>query len=125
MKTRNLLILATVAASLAFEAGVAQAVGPVTPFWDRVAQRQARRTPWHGGYYNTAWGQPVAVVVPPNVELQTEWSWGVTGTEVTPIWHQYRRHYPGGDPGGAQYGFTPPWSYHTDQFGYYYVRGPW
>ena len=45
---------------------------------------------------------------------------------MTPIYHQFRRSYPGPFAGGGQ-GFypTPTWPSHTDQFGVYYVRGPW
>ena len=51
---------------------------------------------------------------------------GVTQTEMMPIYHQFRRPYPG-DGAGMGVGFlsTPRWPSHTDQFGVYYVRGPW
>jgi hypothetical protein len=93
----------------------------------RVAKRvAANQTPWHKGYYDPAWGQPHALVVPPTVDAQTKYSWGVANTERSVITHQFRRRYPGGF-GAGQYGFMPtpaqPW--HTDQFGTYYVRGPW
>jgi hypothetical protein len=83
-------------------------------------------SPWHGDYYHTMWGEPVALVVPPNKELQTHWNWGVAQTAITPIWHQYNRAYPGPFVAGGK-GFrpTPNWPSSTDQFGVYYVRGPW
>ena len=87
-----------------------------------------RRTsyPWHGNYYHTGWGIPVALVVPPHVEYQTHWGWGVGNTRVTPICHQYHRHWPGpGSYDRKMFKPTPPWPSDTDQFGVYYVRGPW
>ena len=82
--------------------------------------------PWHGGYYHSAWGMPVALVVPPKAELQTHWGWGVGNTRVTTTWHQFRRNYPGpAQYNHAQFQPTPYWPSDTDQFGVYYVRGPW
>jgi len=82
--------------------------------------------PWHGAYYHTAWGMPVAVVVPPTAELQTHWGWGVGNTRVTPICPQFERNWPGpGTYTRSQFRPTPPWPSDTDQFGAYYVRGPW
>jgi hypothetical protein len=82
--------------------------------------------PWNGSYYSVEWGMPVALVVPPTAEVQTHWGWGVGNTRVTPICSQYSPNYPG--PGIYQRGMfrpTPPWPSDTDQFGFYYVRGPW
>jgi hypothetical protein len=93
---------------------------------DRVAQRQSQTYPWHGDYYDTAWGMPVAVLVPPTAETQTNWGWGVGGTTITPIQHQFQRNYPG--PGAYNRNWfrpTPPWPSNTNQFGDYYIRGPW
>jgi hypothetical protein len=81
---------------------------------------------WNGGYYNVAWGAPVALVVPPTAEVQTHWGWGVGNTRITPICSQFKRPWPG--PGSYDRGAfrpTPPWPSDTDQFGVYYVRGPW
>jgi len=91
-----------------------------------INHRQSLRYPWHGNYYNTTWGAPVALVVPPNVENQTHWGWGVGNTRVTPIRHQFGRSW----PGQSQYNrdmfqHTPRWPADTDQFGTYYIRGPW
>jgi hypothetical protein len=94
----------------------------------RVSYRQSQTYPWHGGYYDTAWGTPVALVVPPTAEAQTHLGWGVGATRVTPIQHQFQRAYPGAGVGGyTRSGFrpTPPWPSSTDQFGDYYIRGPW
>ena len=80
---------------------------------------------WAGNYYHTMWGQPVALVVPPTAELQTHWNWGVAQTRVTPICQQFGRAYPGPYAGGRGFLPTPRWPSSTDQFGVYYVRGPW
>lgn len=80
---------------------------------------------WAGCYYHTMWGQPVALIVPPTAELQTHWNWGVAQTSVTPIWPQFSRNYPGPYFGGRGFAPTPRWPSSTDQFGVYYVRGPW
>jgi hypothetical protein len=80
---------------------------------------------WACGYYHTMWGQPVALIVPPTAELQTHWNWGVAQTSVTPIWPQFSREFPGPYYGGRGFAPTPRWPSSTDQFGVYYVRGPW
>ena len=92
----------------------------------RVAYRQSQTYPWHGGYYDSAWGTPVAVVVPPTAESQTHWGWGVGATRVTPIQHQYQRAYPGASVySRSAFRATPRWPSSTDQLGDYYIRGPW
>ncbi len=96
-----------------------------TPLRNKNAKFKAQQQPWHGGYYHLAWGEPVALVVPPTAGRQTKWAWGVTNTEVRPIWHQYERAYPGPFGGGAGFAPQPYWPSSTDQFGVYYIRGPW
>lgn len=96
--------------------------------WDRYARRRASSLSWHNRYNNAAYGTPVALVVPPTAEYQTDYAWGVSGTRVTPIWHQFGRAYPGGGYGyGGGGGFiaTPPWPSDTTQTGVHYIRGPW
>ena len=81
---------------------------------------------WHGSYYNVAWGMPVALVVPPTARAHVNWGWGVGGTRVAPICPQFTRNWPGPatyDP--RVFRPTPHWPSDTDQFGIYYVRGPW
>ena len=82
--------------------------------------------PWHGYYYDTSYGLPVALVVPPTAENQTHWGWGVGNTRITPIYPQFQLVPPGPGPYGRT-GFqpTPGQPTDTDQFGVYYVRGPW
>jgi len=89
-------------------------------------QRYAAMQPWHAGYVHAGWGSPVALVVPPTAENQTHWGWGVGGTRITRIHPQFQLGY----PGPAQYNreafqAMPRWPSDTDQFGVYYVRGPW
>jgi hypothetical protein len=84
----------------------------------------ANRTPWDRGYYDPAWGQPHALVVPPTAERQSNYQWGVCGTTSTPIYHQFRRPLPSVYIGGG-YQPMPVQPSSTDQFGVYYVRGPW
>lgn len=93
---------------------------------NRWGERYARTMPWHGQYYYAPWGAPVSLVVPPTSNMQGSMGWGVTQTEMRPIYHQFARPYPG-DGAGQGVGFlsTPRWPSHTDQFGVYYVRGPW
>lgn len=88
---------------------------------------RASLTNWHGAYCAVDWGTPVALVCPPNAGRQTKYNWGVTNTQVVPISHQFGRNYPGPGAAGGGVGFlpTPIWPNSTDQFGIYYVRGPW
>jgi hypothetical protein len=93
-----------------------------------LAYRQSQSLPWHNAYYHVMYGVPVALVVPPNAEYQSQYGWGVGGSRVTPIYHQFTRPYPG--PGPFRDGppvFLPPphWPSDTTQFGVYYIRGPW
>ena len=93
--------------------------------WDRTARRRASTLSWHDRYSNAQYGMPVALVVPPTAAYQTDWSWGVSGTRITPTWHQFGRTYPGPGGGGGGFRPTPLWPSDTDQFGVHHVRGPW
>jgi hypothetical protein len=124
MKHMFILALASVAITLlcsdfALAAGYGSLKG-------RRAHNKAQTYSWQGGYYDSAWGMPLALVVPPKVESQVKYSWGVGSTRVVPIEHQFGRYYPG--PAAydkANFRATPAWPTDTDQFGVYYVRGPW
>jgi hypothetical protein len=81
---------------------------------------------WHGDYYDTAWGMPVAVLVPPQARTQTNYAWGIGGTTVTAVQPQFKHI----EPPYSKYNRdafqpTPPWPSNTNQFGDYYIRGPW
>jgi len=93
---------------------------------NKAALYRASQTPWHGGYYYTQWGAPVALLIPPTAEMHTDYAWGVPSTRVSRNDHQFQRPYPGNGYGGG-YGFlpTPQYPADTQQFGVYYVRGPW
>ena len=96
--------------------------------WNNMAAYRQQWTSWHGDYYYTAWGTPVSLVVPPTAEMTTDYHWGVGGTRITPIYHQFRPGFPGyGPPGVGPVAFrpTPRWPSDTNQFGVYYNRGPW
>ena len=99
---------------------------------DYIAQRRAATQSWHAGYSHTQYGAPVALMVPPTARMQTRWGWGVSQSTMSPIYQQFERPYPGqagsGQPDSGTGGGllpTPRWPSHTDQFGVYYVRGPW
>ena len=89
------------------------------------ARWRASMRPWHGRYYNVQYGQPLALVVPPTAELQTDYGWGVPASRMTRIDHQFQRPWPNGY--WTPYGFlaAPQWPNDTRQFGTYYIRGPW
>ncbi|MBI3838231.1 MAG: hypothetical protein HY288_09905, partial [Planctomycetia bacterium] len=73
------------------------------------ARWRASLRPWHGRNYNVQYGTPLALVVPPTAELQTDYTWGVTSSRVSRINHQFQRPWPNGYL--APHGFrpTPPW----------------
>ena len=107
-------------------------VGQGSPFYalapgtygDVWARGQAANQPWHGDYYYLKTGQPTALVVPPNVVMQQNYSWGVSQNTVTPVYHQFGYGPASGSAPGI-FKATPYWPSHTDQFGIYPVRGPW
>jgi hypothetical protein len=86
----------------------------------------AQNRPWHGNYYYQPYGQPTALVVPPTVSMRQTYSWGVSQNLMYPVHHQFGRNASSpGAAGPGQFRPTPNWPSHTDQFGVYYVRGPW
>jgi hypothetical protein len=91
---------------------------------DYSAYNQSMQKPWHGNYYWLRTGQPTALVVPPTVTMQSNYSWGVSQNTMTPVWHQFSGKAANGG-GGGMFHATPYWPSHTDQFGVYPVRGPW
>jgi len=111
------------AAAVAAAAVLAKEVRAELP--QTYAYRQGQRLPWHNGFYDVAWGEPVALVVPPTAEFQSNYGWGVGGTRVSPIYHQFGRPFPGYGGGGGAFLPTPVQASDTQQFGVYYIRGPW
>ena len=117
------MILLAVTVLAAIGNSVAQAGGNRG---NRIALRHAQTMPWHGPYYNMAYGAPLGLVVPPTANFQTKMGWGVSQSEMVPIYHQFYRAYPGEGFGSTMtFSATPNWPSHTDQFGVYYIRGPW
>lgn len=112
---RSLLILAIVAAT-----GLADAGGPV--MWPLY---RATRYNWNGNYAHQQYGQPVAMVVPPTANLQTNWRWGVGSSRISRIDHQFGRNFPGMGSADGPYQPEPVWPQDTTQFGVYHVRAPW
>jgi len=80
---------------------------------------------WNRNYAHTDYGQPVALVVPPTANLQTNYGWGVASSRISRIEHQFQRNFPGYGRFGGPFRPTPVWPSDTTQFGVYYVRGPW
>jgi hypothetical protein len=132
------LLTFTFAAAVMLAAAAVQAGGPYCDecpsqrgmtHADRYAAHAASRVPWHGQYYHTEWGRPLALVVPPTANNYTSWGWGVPSYRMMPLHHQFARRYPGPGAGAGGAGFpvypTPPWPSDTEQFGVYHVRGPW
>ncbi|MGI9456467.1 MAG: hypothetical protein ACR2NU_07890 [Aeoliella sp.] len=110
------LFAATIAAERA-QAVQARYMWPLT---------RAQNYNWHGRYAHSAYGQPVALVVPPTANLQTNWGWGVGSSRISRIDHQFGRDYPGQGPfGGGNFSTLPRWPHDTTNFGVYYSRGPW
>lgn len=91
----------------------------------RAKTRRATQYNWHANYAHSAYGQPVALVVPPTAQLKTNWSWGAPSAHTSRIDHQFGRDYPGTGPFGGSFRRTPAWPSDTHQFGVHYVRGPW
>lgn len=116
MKTRIVLLSALVIAALVAPAMAA------SPYFSYRAARTAPGVMWHKGYYDPSWGVPYAQVVPRRANLQTKYTYGVTGTSVEPIYNQFQRMP--GQIDGETFTPTPRWPGHTDQFGGYYVRTP-
>ena len=114
-----------VAAAIFAVAGAApaEAGNPYYAYTDAWAAQAAATYPWHGAYYHQEYGAPVALVVPPTSHMRQTYSWGVSQNLMYPIHHQFGR--PATPPGYGAFLPTPPWPSHTDQFGVYYVRGPW
>ena len=80
---------------------------------------------WNRNYAYTDYGAPTALVVPPTVQLQTNYGWGVASSRISRVDHQFQRNYPGEGQFGGPFRPTPVWPSDTTQFGIYPVRAPW
>lgn len=125
MKRHLLFVMAIVAMAISFAPDAARAGDPYarTQLWsNRVAAQRA----WHGNYYYLPTGQPTALIVPPTAHMRQTLSWGVSQNLMYPLNHQFGRNAttPRALAPGS-FMAAPHWPSHTDQFGVYYVRGPW
>ncbi len=97
--------------------------------WEKRYFLRSQGKSWHSAWYDPWEGRPIALVVPPTAEFQTQYGWGVPSSRVMPIYHQFRRPYPGpgGVAGSGGGGFMPTPNQPSDtvQFGVNAVRGPW
>ena len=113
--------------------GMLLLMGALTAGWAETAAAVPNHWPvqrslgydWNKPYANTAYGQPVSLVVPPTATLQTNWGWGVSSSRMQRLDHQFGRNYPGDGGFGGPNRTTPIWPSDTTQFGVYHVRGPW
>ena len=124
--SRRIILAVCAAASLVIATGTeASASDPLAKaqVW---SYNFSMNRPWHGNYYHQMYGQPLALVVPPTISMRQTYSWGVSQNLMYPVHHQFWRsaNSPGAAARGSFYA-TPQWPSHTDQFGVYYVRGPW
>ena len=119
MNRRLVLALLT---AIVLTAGVAGSASALPYNWPI---RRSWYYDWNKPYRHTAYGQPVALIVPPTATMQTNWGWGVGSSRLQRLDHQFHRNYPGGGPFGGPYRPTPIWPSDTTQFGVYNVRGPW
>jgi hypothetical protein len=87
--------------------------------------RRAQCYNWNRNYSYTDYGQPVALLVPPTAQLQTNWGWGVASSRISRIDHQFQRNFPGYGQFGGPFRPTPVWPSDTTEFGVYPVRAPW
>jgi hypothetical protein len=123
---RHILAITIAAISLSLAVSTSAQAAGYGSLKGRRAHNQAQTYPWHGMYYDSNWNMPLALVVPPTAENQVKYSWGVGSSRVVPIEHQFGRNYPGaGTYNRGNFRPTPQWPDDTDQFGVYYVRGPW
>lgn len=124
MIQRIVLAAGLLAAFSVVNSNEAQAIDPLgrTHRWN---QAYAQQQPWHGSYNQIQYGRPLALVVPPTAHMRQTYSWGVGQNLTHPIYHQYQHNTSSPGAYGARFRGTPAWPSHTDQFGAYYVRGPW
>jgi hypothetical protein len=121
---RSFLIRAACVVAVAAAAAISAAPAQAT-IRDTIAHKYAMRYSWHGPYYHPVYRQPIALVVPPTAGNTSEYGWGVGSYRITPVYHQFGRHYPGNTGYGGGYLNPPPWPSDTTQFGVHYIRGPW
>ncbi len=82
---------------------------------------------WQAGWYDTTYGAPLALVVPPSVTYMGQYHWGMPASSTVPVAPQFGRINPTLDAFGQPQGIAPSPYYpsHTNRLGIYAVRGPW
>ncbi len=120
-RTSIILLLSCLVVLVAAMASSASAGG----FLGRLGGYRYYDDSWNGDYYNSTWGMPTAMVVPPTARRQSHYGWGVGSTRVTRVSSQFHQGWPGPVTyERSMFRPTPRWPSDTDQFGVYYVRGP-
>jgi hypothetical protein len=117
----TMMLLAAAVAAI----GLTQWAAPASAHPYMLPLYRARCYNWNSAYAQTSYGQPIAMVVPPTANMQTNWDWGVSSSRISRLDHQFGRNFYGFGPFGAWYRPTPLWPSDTNQFGVYNVRGPW
>lgn len=121
-----ILSLVVIATALMVQTDSADGEGPLRRLRRFYTPQNRAATPWHGQYYNATYGMPQAMVLPPNVNTMRSYGWGVCGSQMMPVYSQYGAAYPGTTSGvGSHFFPTPNPPSNTQQFGIYYIRGPW
>ena len=124
-------MLARVMVALVLAAGLAATARTASAGGEHAIEKRyflrSQGKSWHSAWYDPWVGRPLALVVPPTAEFTTEYGWGVPSSRVAPIYHQFRRPYPGPGavPGGSRFMPTPNQPSDTVQFGVHPIRGPW
>ena len=91
--------------------------------WER---ERANATPWNGAYRHQAYSTPLAVIVPPTATTYRSLGWGVSKNVVSPLYHQFQLGAPRARKAGyGPYKSLPMYPSSSDQYGAYYIRGPW
>ena len=89
-------------------------------------QRQhAAQTSWNGVYGHQHTGTPIALIVPPTATTMRIHNWGVSGNLIVPLYHQFSLNPGSGTTVRGPFKKTPMYPSSTEQFGVYYIRGPW
>ena len=118
--------LAVIAMALVLQLDSANAENPARRLRRVLLPYQQTVTTWHGQYANPNYARPVAVVVPPNANMMRSLGWGVCGSQMMPLYSQYGTAYPGAVTASSiRFLSRPVAPSNTQQFGYYYIRGPW
>ena len=88
--------------------------------------RRFEAAAWNTGYYDPAWGMPLAVVVPPTARWQSDYSWGVGGSRLSRVGARYQSQVSGPESAYDRRDYlpAPPQPSDTRQFGVGYASGP-